>query len=214
MSSTVHTPKQTLTTSLDRVGAGRIGTYAALGALVVALPLPILPEIVARRVRGALVYDVTARYGLSVTPDARKVLTERSSLGGPKGFAGTALRFATGRVLSRLGPLTFLPPVQSALYTFALGHLLHRYLDAGRDSRAARIDIIEARHLRRSIDEAILGSLRTTARVEDVDFGQPEELRDQLTKLVDGAIAVVAGVPSWLVRRLEAAFDEAIAKQP
>jgi len=214
MTTPVHAPKQTLTTPLDRVGAGRISTYAAIGALAVALPLPILPEIIARRVRGALVYDVTARYGLSVTPDARKVLTARSGLGGPKGFAGTALRFATGRVLSRLGPLTFLPPVQSALYTFALGHLLHRYLEAGRDSRAARIDMLEARELRRAIDEAILGSLRTTARVEDVDFGQPEELRDQITKLVDGAIAVVAGVPSWLVRRLEAAFDEAIAKQP
>jgi uncharacterized protein (DUF697 family) len=214
MTSPVQRTPQSLTTPRDRLGAGRIGTYAALGAVAVALPLPILPEIIAQRVRGALVYDLTARYGLSVTPDARKVLIARSAMVGPKGFAGSALRFATGRVLSRLGPLTFLPLVQSALYTFALGHLLHRYLDGARESRAARIDILEARHLRHAIDEAIVGSLRTEARGEDVDFGQPEELRDQITKVVDGAIAVVAGLPSWLVRRLEAAFDEALAKQP
>lgn len=214
MTSPVQRSPQSLTSPNDRLGAGRIGTYAALGAVAVALPLPIVPGIIAQRVRGALVYDVTARYGLSVTPDARRVLIARSIAEGPKGFVGSAFRFATGRVLSRLGPLTFLPPVQSALYTFALGHLLHRYLDRGRESRAARIDILEARHLRHAIDQAILGSLRTEARVEAADFGQPEELRDQVTKLVDGAIAVVAGLPSWLVRRLEAAFDEAIAKQP
>lgn len=214
MSSTIHHPPQTLTTPRDRIGAGRIGTYAVLGAVVVTIPLPLIPESIAQRIRGALVYDMTARYGLSVTADARKVLIARGIMEGPKGFAGSALRFATGRVLSRLGPLSFLPPVQSALYTFALGHLLGRYLESGRESRAARIDIVEARHLRHAINQAILGSLRTPARVEDADFGQPEELRDQVTKLVDGAIAVVAGLPSWLVRRLEAAFDEAIAKQP
>lgn len=183
-----------------------------LGAAVVALPIPFVGGSIAERIRGALIFDIGGRYGLSITPDARKVLVETGFIEGPKGFLGSALRFATGRVLSRLGPLTLLPPLQSALYTFALGHLLQRYLESFRDTRATRIDILEARKLRKAIDQGILGVIRTKAREEKLEYGQPEELRDQVTQAVDGAITLVAGMPSWVVRRLEAAFDEAITR--
>ena len=72
--------------------------------------------------------------------------------------------------------------------------------------------MLEARKLRKAIDAAILGVLRTPARKEVLEYGQPEELRDQVTQAVDGAITLVAGMPSWVVRRLEAAFDEAITR--
>lgn len=199
-----------ITSGTDRVGAGRIGTYAMLGAAVVALPIPFVSGSVAERVRGALVYDVAGRNGLAVTPDARKVLVDSGIAFGPKGFVGSALRFATGRVLARLGPLTILPSIQSAFYTFALGHLFQRYLDGFRDTRATRIDIVEARKLRKAIDAAIIGVIRHEPRQEILEYGKPEELRDQLTQAIDGAITLVAGVPSWVIRRLEGAFDEAI----
>ncbi len=208
----VQRSADSLATQQDRVGAGRIGTYAVLGATIVALPIPFVGGTVAERVRGALVHDIAGRYGLAVTPDARKLLVESGSIEGPKGFVGTAVRFVTGRVLARLGPLSFLPPIQSAIYTFGLGHLLQRYLENFREVRATRIDIIEARKLRKAIDEAILGVIRTGPREEKLEYGQPEELRDQITQAVDGAITLVAGMPSWVVRRLEAAFDEAITR--
>ena len=196
----------------DRVGPGRVGTYAVLGAVASALPIPFVGGSDAERVRGALRSDVAGRYGLSVTPDARKILVQTGGIEGPKGFVGSALRFATGRVLARLGPLSVIPPIQSALYTFGLGHLFQRYLENFRDTRATRLDMLEARKLRKAIDAAILGVLRTPARKEVLEYGQPEELRDQVTQAVDGAITLVAGMPSWVVRRLEAAFDEAITR--
>jgi hypothetical protein len=38
----------------------------------------------------------------------------------------------------------------------------------------------------------------------------PEELRDQLTQATDGFVSALASLPGYVVRRLEAAFDESI----
>ena len=47
---------------------------------------------------------------------------------------------------------------------------------------------------------------------ERVEPGDAEELRDQVTQLTDGALSVVASLPGWVVRRLDAAFDAALAE--
>lgn len=180
-----------------------------LGAAAAALPIPFVPGSLAARVRGALVHDVCARYGLSITPEARHTLSAPGLAEGPEGFVGAALRFATGRILSRLGPLTLLPTVRSGFLTYAIGHLLVRYLET-RDSRSVRIDVDEARVVRRAIDRAITAAISTPARNEADTGGSPEELRDQLTQATDGVIAAVAGLPGYLLRRLEAAFDESL----
>jgi len=193
----------------DRLGAGRLGTYSALGAAAAAIPIPIVPGSLASRVRGALVHDVCARHGLSVTPEARRVLAAHGLAEGPDGFFGMALRFATTRVFSRLGPLTFLPPLRSALLTYAIGHLLSRYLDA-RAERSVRVDVDEARRVRRAIERAITKAVATPAPGERDVGSAPEELRDPLTQATDGIIAAVASLPGNVVRRLEAAFDESL----
>ena len=173
------------------------------------MPLPVLPGSLALRIRGALVHDICARHGLSVTPDARRVLAQHGLAEGPDGLLGAALRFATGRILSRLGPLTVLPPIRSGLLTFAIGHLLSRYL-ATRPSRSVRIDVDEAHRIRRAIERAIGLAISTPARVEHDVGASPEELRDQITQLTDGVIAGLASLPGHLVRRLEAAFDASL----
>jgi hypothetical protein len=180
-----------------------------LGAAVATIPIPFVPGSLAGRVRGALVQDVCARHGLSLTPDARRVLAGPGLAEGPEGIAGAALRFATKRVLSRLGPLTILPTVRSGLLTYAIGHLLVRYLET-RESRAVRIDVDEARKVRTAIDRALTQAIYTPARNDSDSAGPPEELRDQITQAMDGVIAAIAGLPGHLVRRLDAAFDESI----
>jgi uncharacterized protein (DUF697 family) len=195
------------------LGAGRLGTYSALGAAAGAVPLPWLPDAVARRIRGALAHDIAGRHGLSLTPEARKVLAEPSGVDGPRGFAGHALQFALGKVLSRVGPLGLLAPLRNAAQTFVLGHLLHRYLSGARDERSVRIDIDEARRLRRAMDQAILTAITTDVHAEADDAARPsEDLRDQATVLTDGLIIGAASLPSWVVRRLEAAFDEVLPR--
>ena len=191
-------------------GHGRVSTYAALGAAVGAVPLPWLPDALERRVRGALAQDIAARHGLSLAPEARAVLADTSGPEASKSLVARGVRFALRRVVGRIGPLALLPPARSALDTFVLGHLFARYLDGARTERAARIDLNEAKIVRRAIDQAMLHALTADLRGAEIDEAPPppEELRDGLTKIIDGILVTAASVPGWVVRRIEVAFDD------
>jgi plasmid stability protein len=190
---------------------GRLSVYAALGALTGAVPLPWVPASLARRVRGALVHDVAARHGLSLTKEARDILS--APPGGetsPRGIVLQAAAFVGRKVVARfasLSPLGVLVPVRAAVATWALGYLFDRYLETGRRERAVRIDAGEARRVRDAIDRAVVHALTAEPRPEEVATA-PEELRDTTTQLIDGVLGAAAAVPGWLVRRLDAAFDE------
>jgi hypothetical protein len=199
--------------SRRKLGAGRIGTYSAIGGLAGAIPLPWLPDATARRVRGALAHDIAARHGLSLSPEARSILAEPSGIEGPRGFAGQVTQFVARRVLGRIGPLGILNPIRSAAQTFVLGHLWHRYLDTARSERGVRIDVLEARRVRRAIDAAILATLAGNPQAASEEPARaPEDLRDQLTVLTDGLLIGAASIPGWILRRLEAAFDEVLPR--
>jgi uncharacterized protein (DUF697 family) len=205
-------PKSETSLGRRQLGTGRLGTYTILGAASGVVPLPWVPDVIVRRVRGALVHDLTSRHGLSLTPEARNVLVEPAGTEGPRGFLSQGVTFAVTRVLGRFGPLAVIPPVRSALGTWVLGHLLQRYLDTARTQRSVRIDVEEARRVRRAIDQALLYALTTEARPSREDPPiPPEDLRDPRSQLVDGVLISVASLPGWLVRRLEAAFDEVLS---
>jgi hypothetical protein len=196
------------------VGTGRVGTYAALGAAAGSVPLPWLPDALARRVRGALAQDIAARHGLSITLEARDLLSEPAGTEGPRSVAAQAMRFVTRRLLGRFGPLGLVPPIRSGLETFVLGHLFARYLDGLRTERAARIDVQEAREVRRAIDRALLLSVSPELHApHDAAPHATEELRDTFTQVVDGVLMTFAGAPDWMLRRVEAAFDEALKRE-
>jgi hypothetical protein len=75
-----------------------------------------------------------------------------------------------------------------------------------------RIEVEEARTVRRAIDRALLHALSADLDVEREALEAPaEDLRDEVTQVVDGLLIATAGVPSWLVRRLDASFDDVIA---
>ncbi|WP_394825224.1 hypothetical protein [Pendulispora albinea] len=195
----------------DPLGAGRIGVYTAIGGAIGSVPLPWVPDSIARRVRGALVQDLAARYGLSLTPEARAALAEPDGPEGPRGFFSQAFKFATQKLLVRFVPFGFLPPLRSAAQTFALGHLFHRYLQNARNDRSIRIDLEEARKVRRAIDASVFVAFRVELRPESGGRNKaPEDLRDEVTQFVDGLIIAAASVPDVLVRRLDAAFDECL----
>jgi hypothetical protein len=196
----------------SQLGGGRLGTYTVLGAVCGIVPLPWVPDATVRRVRGALVHDLTSRHGLSLTHEARTILVEPNGTEGPRGFLKQGATFAISRVLGRVGPFAFIPPVRSALGTYVLGHLLQRYLETARTVRAVRIDVEEARRVRRAIDQALIYALTTEAKGsrEDPPFA-PEDLRDNGEQIVDGVLISIASMPGWLVRRLDAAFDEVLS---
>jgi len=196
----------------QKLGEGRLGTYTILGAACGIVPLPWIPDATVRRVRGALVHDLTSRHGLSLTPEARTILVEPNGTEGPRGFLSQGAKFAVGRVLGRFGPFAMVAPVRSAIGTYVLGHLLQRYLETARTARSVRIDIEEARRVRRAIDQALIYALTTDAAPsrEDKPFA-PEDLREANEQIVDGVLISIASMPGWLVRRLDAAFDDVLS---
>jgi hypothetical protein len=203
------TSRQSEALGRSQFGGARLGTYTMIGAATGVVPLPFVPDILMKRVRGALLHDLTSRHGLSLAPDARAVLVDGPTEKKAKSYLKQGAVFAASRVLRRFGPLALVGPVRTALGTFVLGHLVQRYLETARVTRSARIDVEEARQLRRAIDQALVHALTTEGKAsrEDRPFAA-EDLRDPTTQVVDGVLISIASAPGWLVRRLEAAFDE------
>jgi hypothetical protein len=198
----------------SRIDGGRLGVYAALGATAGTVPLPWVPDALARRVRGALVHDVAVRHGLSLAHEARDLLADPSGPDHPRGALAKTVRYVGVRLalrtLTRVGPVGMLWPLRHAIQTYALGHLFDRYLAHVRKLETVRIDAEEARRVRHAIDGALTRALSVNATpVSEPDA--VDDQRDPTTALVDGLLVGAAGVPARLVRRLDAAFDDLLA---
>ncbi len=188
---------------------GRLGVYTMLGGAAGVVPLPWLPDLLARRIRGGLVHDIARRHSVTLPRDAREVLAEPFGTDGPRGFLKQARGFVTKKLLSRLGPMALLAPVRASLETFVLGHLFHRYLESVRTAHGRRIDVVEARRVRRAIDQALLAAVTVdVTEVRALEGDTSTDDRDTVTSMIDGFLSRTAGVPSWLVTRLECAFEE------
>jgi hypothetical protein len=194
--------------SADR---SRLAVYTVFGASVGALPLPWVPDSLLRSVRGALVHDCAVLHGLSLTREARAVLSEPSGPDGPRGIASQTLRYLGVRLalraLAGFGPIAAMWPLHNAFRTYALGHLFNRYLDVARVERAVRIDAEEARRVRRAIDGALARAITVQSSPAD-ESAAIDDQRDTLTALVDWLLGLAASLPDRLVRRLDAAFDD------
>lgn len=208
-------------TSVDRegralaasvLGASRVGVYTMLGAATGFVPLPWVPEALARRVRGAILEDVSARYLVTIGREARDELARPgSALPSAKGGVQQAATFLTTRVLARfarIGPLALYAPLRTALETYVFARLVERYFTK-RGGSAARLELDEAKGLRRAIDSALTKALK--ARPGRFDFTvprRPDDDRDALTATIDRVLIGAAGLPEWLVGHVDAAFDD------
>ncbi len=197
--------------SRPAVDGGRLGVYAALGASIGAMPIPWLPDALVRRVRGALVHDVAARHGLSLTREARAILAEPSGPDGPRGLLTQVFRFLGAKVALRLlasvGPISIVWPMRNALLTYVLGHLFDRYLEVARTERAIRIDVGEARRVRLAIDSALLRAI-TVVTDPLQEPSVVDDQREASTVFADAVLGLAAGLPARLTQRLDAAFDD------
>jgi hypothetical protein len=175
--------------------------------------MPILPSVVLRRVRGALAFDIATRHGLSLTEEARREMSEPSKRS-QGGTLLTTVAFVARRTLRRLGWLGLLPPFAAWLEVYALGLLFDRYLERVRSSSTLRVHGPEARLVREAIDAAVSRafspSLEPRKRLTRTD--PAEELRPMSTRIFDGVLLGLAGVPDHVKRRLETAFDAQLEK--
>ena len=102
-------------------------------------------------------------------------------------------------------------PLRNALQTFVLGRLFDRYLEQARTDRAVRVDVAEARRVRRAIDAAVLRAFTVEVAGRD-EPAAIDDQRDAATAFVDGLLALAAGTPERVADRLDAAFDERLAR--
>ena len=213
MSSSGSSPSSTAVARSAPPPSGRLAVLTAYAMAATAIPLPFLPDRMLARLRGAVVQDVISRHGLSLTSDARDLLSE------PESESRTRLvRAAEGvlrTLLKRLKPLGVLNAFSRGVEIFALGLLLDRYVVQVRTTSAVRMHREEARHLRAAIDKAVLRAVSPALHPASttLDAGA-EDLRDELTRWIDTALLTSATLPSYLERRLEAAFDQVVAESP
>ena len=205
----------TALTRAPRSAPGRLTVMALLGMIAGAVPLPIVPSAVLRRVRGALAHDIAARHGLSLTNEARNEMSEPSRAARGGAILAT-LAFVARRTLRRFGMLGVVPPVSAWLEVYALGLLFDRYLERVRSSQTVRIHGGEAKLVRKAIDAALSRALspKLELRPQPGNVEPTEELRDLPTRLIDGILLAAAALPDHLQRRLESAFDDVLDEEP
>lgn len=192
---------------------GRLAVMTAYAVAATIIPIPFLPDRVLSRVRGAMVYDIASRHGLSITTDARSTLSEPDSELRTK-LVRTAETIAR-QLLRRVRPLGVLASASRGLEIFALGLLFERYITKVRKSAALRVHHDEARLVREAIDRSILRAFSPSLKPATTTMGEGvEDLRDELTRWIDALLLTTAAVPSYMERRLEAAFDEVVAEMP
>jgi hypothetical protein len=192
---------------------GRLAVMTAYAALATAIPIPFLPDRVIMRVRGAIVHDVVSRHGLSLTSDARALLADPRSEQRTKLIR--AAETVARQLLRRLRPLSALDSVSRGVEVYALGVLFDRYVTNVRATGAVRVHLEEARRVRQAIDRAVLRALSPSLRPGETTMGEGiEDLRDEFTRWVDAVLLTSAALPSYLERRLYAAFDEVAAEMP
>jgi hypothetical protein len=193
---------------------GRLALLTALSLAASALPLPVVPGKVVARIRGAIAQDVAGRHGLSLTSEARRILAEPT--------AESPLRLVASRVLSLLGrtfakglaPVSALLTASAALECYALGLLFERYVTQHRARGQVRVHDDEARELRAMIQAALLRAWSPGLRAEPIALlPGAEDLRDDFTRWLDTALLAGASAPSYVERRLVAAFDAVVAER-
>ncbi len=191
--------------------SGRLTVLSTFVMAANAVPVPLLPDAVVTRVRGAIAHDTAARHGLGLTSDARTVLASVDAEN--RAIARRAGETVIREVLKRLGPLAVVGTLSRGVEAYALGLLFNRYIERIRASAQARIDVDEARRIRDAIDRAVLRVLSPALKPETTTMSRGgEDLRTETTRWLDTLILTGASLPGYLERRLEAAFDEIMAE--
>lgn len=211
----VSAPSAVALDAASQQPSGRLIVLTTFAAVATLVPLPFLPEKLIARVRGAIAHDVLARHGLSLTTDAREVFAEPDFDARAAALLRRGGEFLLRRFLGRFGPLALFTSVARAVEVFALGLLLDRYASTVRKSGTVRVHADEARRARGLINRAILRALSPSLHPAAATHASGvEDLRDELTRWSDALLLTGAALPSYVVRRLEAAFDEVVASAP
>ena len=134
-------------TRASTAAPGRLSSGASIGFAAGAVPPSLRSRRGAQRVRGALAHDVAARYGLSLTEEARREMAEPSRTSRNGAFSPQWRSSRVARcVVSVCSDDT---AARRLARSVCAGPLFDRYLERVALSRALRIHDAEARRVRR-----------------------------------------------------------------
>lgn len=201
--------------------SGNVTVYAAAAGLASAVPIPFVDGIVAQAARGGAMRRIAMRHGVSLSPEARRVLGKAGLDRDPKVKGYRLVRSIVQRFWL---PLVALDRVEDGLSSLASSLLFQRYLELRAIPRGHVIEEPEAHRIRVAIDTALVGGLGDSVR------SVPENVRELARAIVDSLktldgegrgrheaaldtlLDAVADIPEGVLDTLIDRFERALAE--
>lgn len=208
-------------TPLARQAGASVTVYAAVTGLAGAIPIPLLDSMLSELSRGAAMRRVARRHGVTLTPDARAILSGPGTVHATSSDRGRLVKMALSSVLA---PFRIAARLEDAVGTLFSAVLLDHFLRRPDRPPGATLTQAEARRVRSATETAIgeagfdaiktipLGLLRILRRAFDVTISADPEGRSPIERFVDAVLDGLADAPDDLVDVLTLQFDRALER--
>jgi len=217
-----ETERARVGTPLARQAGASVSVYAAVTGLAGAVPVPMLDSVLSELSRGAAMRRVAKRHGVTLTPDARSILSAPGSIHATSTERGQLLKAAIGSVLA---PFRVAARIEDAFGTLFAAVLLDHFLRRPDRPPRAALTAAEARRVRSATEKAIgeagfdaiksvpAGVFKIIRRAFDVLLDADPEGRSPIERFVDALLDGLADAPDDLVDTLTLHFDLAMAQE-
>lgn len=201
--------------------AGFVPVYAIAAGLAAAVPMPFVDTFLARTARGSAMRRVASRHGLTLSPEARKVL---GGIELPKAASVSGYKVARTVLQRYLFPMLPISRVEDGLATLGSAMLFDSYLRHRPVAKGTMIDEAMAKTIRTSIDAALLYGVADLARTVPEAAKRlatesyaavktrDAEGRARHEALVDHLLDAIADVPEGMLTTLELRLEQELAR--
>lgn len=201
---------------------GFVPVYAIAAGLAAAVPMPFVDSMLARTARGSAMRRVAARHGLTLAPEARRILGEAEL---PKDVRVKGYKVARTVVQRYLFPMIPISRLEDGLAALGSAMLFDSYLRHRPLPQGSVVGVPEALEIRSAIDAALLqgsGDLarsmpevasRVAKETVKVIRTTDAEGRRRFEALVDHFLDAIADVPESMLRTLELRLEQQLASE-
>ena len=186
--------------------------YAAATGVAGAIPIPFVDAVLSELARGSAMRRVAGRHGLSLSPEARAVL----SMGGTVAATSSGrARMLKAAISSAFAPFRIAARMEDAFGTLLAAVMFDRYLAKRTDDAASPLGEDEAIRWRRAMERAVtesgfdavrtlpLGVLYVFRDAFRAAWNADQEGRNMLERFVDALLDGAADAPEDFFSNLE-----------
>lgn len=202
--------------------AGFVPVYAIAAGLAAAVPMPFVDSLLARTARGSAMRRVAARHGLTLAPEARRILGEAEL---PKDTRVKGYRVARTVVQRYLFPMIPISRLEDALAALGSAMLFDAYLRHRPMPPGSVVSVADAQEIRKAIDASLVqgsGDLavslpevarRIASESYSIVRSTDAEGRKRHEALLDHLLDAIADVPEGMLRALELRLEQELARE-